>query len=206
MKRETPPDDTISPERFRRLVGRSRSVRRFGGDVPVGIGTLERLVDLARHAPSGANRQSLKFWLSCDPALNEEIFPCLAWAGYLEEWDGPAPGERPAAYIAILHDTVVSEGYGCDHGIAAQTIMLGAAAEGLGGCIIGSVDRERLARVLALPERYRVLLVLALGFPAETVEIEEAGEGGDIRYWRDVGGVHHVPKRALGTLIAGRRG
>ncbi|MDD3642873.1 MAG: nitroreductase family protein [Candidatus Krumholzibacteria bacterium] len=206
MDRETPPDDTISPELFRRLVARSRSVRRFDGSAPVGIETLERLVALARLAPSGANRQPLRFWLSCDPALNGEIFACLSWAGYLEDWDGPAPGERPAAYMVILHDTEVAEGYGCDHGIAAQTIMLGAAAGGLGGCIIGSVDRERLARVLDLADRYRILLVLALGFPGETIEVEDVGDDGDIRYWRDAGGAHHVPKRALEDLIVGRRG
>ena len=200
------PDDTISPELFRRLAARSRSVRRFDESAAVGIDTLERFVALARTAPSGANRQPLKFWLSCDAALGGDIFPCLSWAGYLKDWDGPAPGERPAAYIVILHDTEVSEGYGCDHGIAAQTIMLGAAAEGLGGCIIGSVDRERLARVLGLPGRYRILLVLALGFPAETVVIEDTGDDGEIRYWRDTGGVHHVPKRPLSELIVGKRG
>lgn len=206
MDRKVTPDDTISPELFRRLVGRSRSIRRFDAGVPVGIDTLERFVGLARLAPSGANRQPLKFWLSCDRALNDEIYPCLAWAGYLKDWDGPGPQERPAAYIVILHDTEISEGHGCDHGIAAQTIMLGAAAEGLGGCMIGSVDRERLARALDLPDRYRILLVLALGTPSETVELEEAGAGKDIRYWRDRDGVHHVPKRPLGELIVGRRG
>ena len=206
MNRRTIPDDTISPELFRRLASRSRSIRRFDTSAPVGIETLERFVGLARLAPSGDNRQPLKYWLSCDRALHEEIFPCLSWAGYLKDWDGPEPEERPAAYIVILHDTDVSEGHGCDHGIAAQTIMLGAAAEGLGGCMIGSVDRERLARALGLPDRYRILLVLALGVPAESVVVEDAGNDGDIRYWRDSGGVHHVPKRPLGELIAGRRG
>lgn len=206
MKRQSAPDGTISHELFRRLASRSRSVRRFDEGAPLGIETLERLVGLARLAPSGANRQPLKFWLSCDPGLNGEIFPCLSWAGYLKGWGGPAPGERPAGYIVILHDAGICEGCGCDHGIAAQTIMLGAAAEGLGGCIIGSVDRERLARVLDLPDRHRIMLVLALGLPAETVRIEEPGETGDIRYWRDAGGVHHVPKRPLGELIVGRRG
>jgi len=206
MDRKTTPDDTISPELFRRLAARSRSARRFEEDAAVGIETFERFVGLARLAPSGANRQPLKFWLSCERPLNEEIFPCLSWAGYLKGWDGPAPGERPAAYVIILHDTHVSEGYGCDHGIAAQTIMLGAAAEGLGGCIIGSVERERLAKVLGLPDRFRILLVLALGVPAERVRIEDVAEAGDIKYWRSSDGIHHVPKRVIEELIIGRRG
>jgi nitroreductase len=199
-------DDTISPELFRRLVARSRSIRRFEEKAPVGLETLEGLAGLARLAPSGANRQPLKFWLCCDRGLNEEILPCLSWAGYLKDWQGPAQGERPAAYIVVLHDTMVGEGCGCDHGIAAQTIMLGAAAQGLGGCIIGSVDREKLSRVLELPDRYRIMLVLALGLPAERVRIEDSLVAGDIRYWRDTDGVHHVPKRPLEELIVGRRG
>jgi hypothetical protein len=44
-------------------------------------------------------------------------------------------------------------------------------------------------------------LVLALGEPAEEVVIDEVGEDGDIKYWRDDEGVHHVPKRSLDELI-----
>jgi hypothetical protein len=44
-------------------------------------------------------------------------------------------------------------------------------------------------------------LVLALGEPAETVVIDEVGEDGDIKYWRDDDDVHHVPKRSLDELI-----
>lgn len=62
--------------------------------------------------------------------------------------------------------------------------------------MIGSVQREPLRRALNLPERYEILLVLALGKPVETVVLEAAKDG-DIRYWRDEHGIHHVPKRSL---------
>ncbi|MGQ9778401.1 MAG: hypothetical protein ACUVRM_00795 [Bacillota bacterium] len=42
---------------------------------------------------------------------------------------------------------------------------------------------------------------MALGVPAETVVLEELVPGGDIRYWRDEAGVHHVPKRSLAEII-----
>jgi nitroreductase len=183
------------------LIRRNRSYRRFHQDVPVEPETLRELVRLARLSASGANRQPLKFLLATDAATNARIFPALGWAGYLKDWDGPAEGERPAAYVVILGDTTVSKSFGVDHGIAAQSMMLGAAERGLGGCMIASIDRTALREALELPEAYEILLVLALGKPAEEVVIDPVGPRGDIRYWRDEEGVHHVPKRSLETLI-----
>jgi nitroreductase len=79
--------------------------------------------------------------------------------------------------------------------------MLGATERGLGGCMIGSIDRPQLRQVLDIPERYEILLVLALGKPAETVMLEDVGPDGDIKYYRDEDDVHHVPKRTPDELI-----
>jgi nitroreductase len=162
---------------------------------------LRELVDLARLSPSGANRQPLKFFLSADEATNAKVFPHTLWAGYLKDWPGPGKGERPTAYIVILCDKTISDTPGVDHGIAAQSIMLGAAERGLGGCIIGSIHREKLREALGLAEHLDILLVLALGKPVERVVIAQPGADGDIRYWRDEEHVHHVPKRSLDELI-----
>jgi nitroreductase len=186
---------------LRDLVIQNRSCRRFEEGFAVERGTLEELVDLARLSPSAANLQPLKYMLFYEPQRNAEVFPHLAWAAYLKDWPGPAPGERPSAYIIILGDTTISKTFGCDHGIAAQTILLGAREKGLGGCMIGLIEREALRAALELPARYEILLVLALGQPREQVVIEEVGPGGDLKYWRDRDGVHHVPKRSLRELI-----
>ncbi len=183
------------------LVKKNRSYRRFDTDVSVTLETLRELVDLARLSASASNRQPLKFLLSADPARNACIFPCLGWAGYLSEWHAPAEDERPTAYIVILGDTKIRCEFGVDPGIAAQSMMLGATERGLGGCVIGSIDRLTLRDVLSIPDRYEILLVLALGKPAETVVIDPVDETGDIKYWRDEDDVHHVPKRSLETLI-----
>ena len=79
--------------------------------------------------------------------------------------------------------------------------MLGAAEQGLGGCMIASVQREVLCAALGIPERYEILLVLALGKPAETVVTEPIDVSGGVRYYRDEESVHHVPKRSLEALI-----
>ena len=183
------------------LVQKSRTIRRFYQDVPVEMETLRELVDLARLSPSGSNLQPLKYYLSNQPEKNARIFQHLGWAGYLKDWPGPVEGERPTAYIIIMGDSTVSKAFGCDHGIAAQSIMLGAAEKGLGGCMIGSAKRSDLSAELNLPPQFEILLVLALGKPKEIVQVDPIGPDGDVKYWRDEQQVHHVPKRDLKDII-----
>lgn len=186
---------------IRDLIERNRSYRRFHQSVSIDISTLRELVDLARLSASGANLQPLKYVLSCDPQQNEAIFAHLAWAGYLLDWLGPAEGERPAAYIVILGDKNISSSFGCDHGIAAQSILLGAVDRELGGCMLGSINRKGLTKTLGLDDHLEVLLVVALGKPAEKIVLEDLAPEGSIKYYRDDQGVHHVPKRSLEEII-----
>lgn len=101
----------------------------------------------------------------------------------------------------MLNDTTISTNYFCDHGIAAQTILLGATEKGYGGCIIASVDKTKLRNNLQIPEKLEIIQVLAMGKPTEEVKIEPVGNDGDIKYWRDKNQVHHVPKRNLEDII-----
>lgn len=188
---------------LKELVVKTRSYRRFHQGESISTETLRELVDLARLSASGANRQPLKYMLSSDAKQNAQIFPLLAWAGYLQDWPGPEEGERPSAYIVVLGDTEVSKNFGVDHGIAMQNILLGATERGLGGCMIGSVKRDALRELLKIDARYEILNVLALGKPKEVVIIERVGPEGDVKYWRDAERVHHVPKRALEDIIVG---
>jgi nitroreductase len=185
------------------LIRSNRSFRRFFQAKAVSPDTLKWLVNLARCSASAANLQPLKYLLSHDPQKNEAIFSCLAWAAYLQDWPGPEEGERPAAYIIILQDKEIAREVWCDHGIAAQSILLGAREKGLGGCMIGSIKKDLLRELLSLPPRYEILLVIALGEPRETVVLEEIGPQDSIKYWRDEDGVHHVPKRRLEDIILG---
>ncbi len=183
------------------LILNNRSYRRFKQEIPIKRETLIELIELARLSPSGSNLQPLKYILSNEPEKNSVIFEHLAWAGYLTDWEGPTKGEQPSAYIVILKDLEISRSFGCDHGIAGQSILLGAVEKGLGGCIIGSVKRSELNSALNIPQRYEIRIVIALGVPKEEVKLENVGPDGDIKYWRDNKGIHHVPKRALADII-----
>lgn len=182
------------------LILRNRSYRRFYQSEQITITQLTDWIDLARCSASARNSQSLKYILSNDNGLNAEIFEHLAWAGYLSNWKGPEEGERPAAYIVMLHDTLISGNYLCDDGIAAQSILLGATEAGFGGCIIYTVNRQKLKEKFRLSDQYEIIQILALGKPKETVVLDEVKEG-DIKYWRDEHQVHHVPKRSLEEII-----
>jgi nitroreductase len=186
--------------KLKELVLKTRSFRRFNESQRIDSQTLANLVDLARLSASGANRQPLKFLIYNDPVDCTGIFTSLIWAAYLKDWGGPVQGERPAGYIIILGDKSISESFGVDHGIAAQSIMLGATETGLGGCMIASIKREELRLKLNIPEKYEILLVLALGKPIENVVIDEIRDG-DVKYWRDSEKNHHVPKRPLSEVL-----
>jgi len=182
------------------LVLKTRSYRRFDESRRIEYKVLEELVELARLSASASNRQPLKYGICNSPEDCEKVFPSIAWAGYLKNWDGPEPGERPSGYIIILGDRSITETFNVDHGIAAQSIMLGATETGLGGCMIASIKRDQLRKEMRIPEQYEILLILALGKPVENVIIDEIKEG-NIKYWRDSEKNHHVPKRPLDELI-----
>jgi nitroreductase len=186
---------------FRDLVLKNRSYRRFYQDSAISWDVLQGLVDLARLTASAGNKQPLKYIISSDQSTNAKIFSTLAWAGYLKDWPGPPEGERPSAYIIMLGDTGIANSFNFDNGIAAQTILLGAVEQGLGGCMIMSVQREKLRELLKIPPQFEILLAIALGKPKETVILEDLGADGDVKYWRDEEQKHHVPKRLLKDVI-----
>jgi nitroreductase len=186
---------------IRDLILKNRSFRRYCQDYEVSIDTLKELVDLARLAGSSGNRQSLKYLLINDPLKNTIIFSTVfSWATLVEA-NRPKSEEKPAAFIIILGDKEISEFFGCDYGIAAQNILLGAVEKGLGGCMLAGIDKDALRKSLNIPARFEILLVVALGKPDETIILESLEPGSDTHYWVDRNKVNHVPKRSLEEII-----
>ncbi len=183
------------------LVLNNRTYRRFYGEEKISRETLLDLIELARLSSTGANLQQLKYIISNTPEKNQMIFQELKWAAYLKNWDGPVEEERPSAYLVMVADKEIGSNIYWNHGIACQSILLGATEKGLGGCMFGGFNKENLKKKLQVPDRYEILLVIALGKPKEEVVLEDLGPEGDIKYWRDEKGVHHVPKRRLEDLI-----
>lgn len=179
------------------LILKNRSYRKFHQDAFINRETLEKLINLARLSGSGANRQALKYILSNELERNSIIFKHITLAG------NPGEEDAPTAYIVILGDKAISKTFGCDHGIAAQSILLGAVEKGLGGCMVGLVKREELAKALYISDQYEILLVIILGKPKEAPVIDSVFKEGTNMSWVDEEGVRHVPKRSLNEIIIG---
>lgn len=184
---------------IRELITRNRSFRRFDESVKISSEAIAQWIDLARLSGSARNAQPLKYAVVSSAEMCARIFPHLGWAGYLKDWKGPVEGERPVAYIVVLKDKEIADNHYCDDGIAMQSILLGAVEAGYGGCMIGSVNKNKVSEILQLADHLEVLWVIALGKPVEEVVLDTAGR--DIKYWRDENQVHHVPKRPLEDLI-----
>lgn len=185
---------------FESLVYKCRSIRRFDESFHFTIEDMRRFISITRYVGSAGNMQIVRYMLSCEEHHNNTIFNCLRWATYLKDWDGPVIGERPSGYIVVLIPAESHRHASFDAALAVQTILLSAVERGLGGCILGSIDRKRLRERVHISDVYRIEVIVALGKPVENIEVEETISN-NIRYWRDTAGTHHVPKLPVEKLI-----
>ncbi|MCR5425366.1 MAG: nitroreductase family protein [Lachnospiraceae bacterium] len=189
---------------LRELVLKNRSYRGYDRSRKITKEELLELVDLARICPSSKNGQALKFHIAYEEEEVARIQPTTMWAGALPELHLPYPGTEPVAFIVICIDTQLAPNEAVfvrDVGITAQTMLLGAAEKGLGGCMIGSFKRADLIEAIGLPEHLSPNLVIALGKPAEEIILTQVPENGSTNYYRDEAGIHYVPKRSLEDLL-----
>lgn len=186
------------------LLKQNRSYRGYDEAYRVSRAVLEELIGCTRYAASSVNIQPLKYLAASEPETVSRIQPLTHWAGRLKELHLPREGHRPTAFIVICQDMSVSDSptmFQRDIGIAAQTILLATTEKGLGGCMIGSFEKNALKKTLSLPERIEPMMVLAIGKPDETVLLTGLGPDGSTDYYRDENDVHYVPKRALKDIL-----
>ena len=185
------------------LICRSRSYRSFDQTQRITREQLLAWVDHARLSPSSINLQMLKFRLVYRENECDAMLANTRWAGKIKDQKLPPDGHAPTAYVVICADTAVietAEKFQKDVGICAQSIMLAAAEEGFGGCMIGSFSPDRASEDLSLAPSLRPQLVLALGKPDEEVELTDAAPDGSVTYYRE-NGIHYVQKRALKDIV-----
>ncbi len=194
-------EDCKTFDRLRDLLRFDRSVRRFDASRTIDRDTLVSLVELTRYCASSQNMQPLRYIIVDEKTGKDRLFPLLRWARHLKDWPGPAQSERPSAYLVQLTDTRIAPSLLCDCGLQLQAITLGAAALGISGCIIRNFTPDEVHSALGLEDFYKVEYVLALGYSAETVRLEDLAPGADYSYYRLPDSTHVVPKRPLGELI-----
>ncbi len=181
------------------LILTRRSMRQFK-PAPISKDILEKLVNSARLAPSGANLQSLEFVAIDDEELRNKLFSCLRWAAYIVPEGNPKAGCEPTAYIVILVNLDIRKSeYERDVGAAVENMILTAWEKRIGSCWIANADTNRIQKMLKIPENYKVDSVLALGYPDEEPRTEEMKDS--VKYWKDSKGQLHVPKRRMEDIL-----
>jgi nitroreductase len=172
---------------FTRAVRRRRMVRAFDRR-PVPPELVDRLLDLARRAPSAGHTQPWAFvvlegadtarlW---DVTLPAERRASFRWPALLDAPVVIVPLVSPEAYVdryreADKRGTGLGVGtsawpvpyWWVDGGMAVQTLLLGAADAGLGALFYGLFDQERaVLDALGVPVGWRAPGSVALGWPA----------------------------------------
>lgn len=189
---------------IKEIVKKNRSYRGYDESRRITRAELMELVDCARYAPSSVNRQPFKYLLADTKEELDKIQPLTGWARALPHMQLPHPGKCPTAFIVICQETEWDADlnrYIRDVGIVAQTMLLAAVEQGLGGIMIGNFSPEKVAKALDLPTHIVPMLIVALGKPDEQIVLTEIEDGESIQYYRDAQDVHYVPKRKLEDII-----
>lgn len=143
-----------------------RSIRKFQNK-PIPTEKLEKILDAGRWAPSASNRQAWKFVI----VQNIEKRKKLAEASRNRTFVGEAPTIIIA--VSLNPDYVMSCGvpsYAVDISTALDHMMLAAVEEELGTCWIGAFHQQTVKNLLNIPEEYKVVALLPIGYPAEKPE------------------------------------
>ena len=123
---------------------------------------LNRVLEAARLAPTGGNRQEVKFVV----VRNKELRAKLAEATGNQKHVGQAP--VLIAAVSTGPERMMLCGvpaYPVDAAIAVDHITLAAVEEGLGTCWIGAFRQEMVRSALGIPDKYMVAALLTLGYP-----------------------------------------
>ncbi|HUU54051.1 MAG TPA: nitroreductase family protein [Armatimonadota bacterium] len=140
-----------------------RSVRHYRPD-PIPQEVLDRVLDAARIAPSGSNRQPTRLIVVTDPKIKEQLVPLCHDQAFI--------ATAPVVVVACGRDLHYNRGewmgdYAMivDVSIAVDHLTLAARAEGLGTCWIGSFSNAKLKEFFGLPDDVNVVALTPLGYP-----------------------------------------
>lgn len=177
-----------------------RTYRRFE-QRPVAPEILTEAVEAARIASCGNNRQTVRYIIVQSPDVVAAVQPLVHWAASLPPEQGhPKPGEEPVAFIAVLQDERLPGCSDTDVGLALGSMTAAAWAHGVGSCLMGSIDRPALTKLLGLPEGIKLRYMVALGYPSHQSHLVTAVDG-NVKYYLDDARDYCVPKRPMKEVL-----
>ena len=177
-----------------------RTYRRFE-QKPVEPAIAREIMEAARIASCGANRQTLKYVLVQSPEMVAKVQPLVKWAGYLPPEQGtPKADELPTFYAAVVQDTAIPGDLATDTGIALANMTLAAWDKGVGSCIMGAINKPALTALLGIEEPQKLAFMVAFGYPTHKAGIVPMTEQTGVKYYLDENRDYCVPKRSAEEL------
>lgn len=145
-------------------VSKRRSIRKYK-EIEVEDEKLQNILEVARIAPSAANRQEWKFIIVKDKESREKLVEAANGQSFV--------AEAPVTIVACSTESerVMPCGqfaYTVDLSIAVSFMILEATELGLGTCWLGAYDEEKVRNILQIPERIRVPAMFTLGYADES--------------------------------------
>lgn len=161
---------------FKELQLKRESCRVYS-DKPVSREVLTNLVEVARFSPSGCNSQPWHFIIVDEDESREKVVEAFDDNGLT----GCPWGDKVPAFIIICEEKAqlkpgVAEHYGSQHfaqmdiGMAAMALCYEASTKGLGTCMIGTMNQEKLKKSFGIPKDKVVRLIITVGYPAQETE------------------------------------
>jgi nitroreductase len=142
-------------------IQKRKSVRVYDS-VPIPKEKLEKLFEAARLAPSADNLQPWHFIIVTDPEKRKQLSKA-PFASFL--------AESPVVLVACGDKKASPNWYMVDVAIALEHIVLTATNEGLGTCWVGSFNEPRVKEMLRIPEQFKVVALLAIGYSCEKIDL-----------------------------------
>jgi nitroreductase len=156
---------------FHKVIRTRRSVRAYKND-SIPDETLKTVLEAARIAPSGSNRQPWKFIIVKDDELKNRLAEACGNQRFI--------GEAPVVVVACGYKIPYNRGgymgemgMVMDVSIAFTQLILAAWAEGLGTCWIGLFDNDEIKKMLNIPPEVNVVAVTPLGYPESEVQVDK---------------------------------
>jgi nitroreductase len=152
-------------------IRKRRSVRQFTGE-RIPAADLETIVDAARLAATGSNRQPWEFVVVTEAEMIDQLTIAGKWM------------KSAGAIIAVVMDPY-SHWWLEDGSAAIENMLLAATALGYGSCWVegdSQPHEERVKALLGIPKGKRMMALIPLGVPEKWPTVEKRSLK-DVLHW-----------------------
>ena len=193
----------MNSKEIMQILEERRTYRRFDEGRPIPDEVVADMKRSAQLASSAMNRQPLRYIYIRTPDTVNRVFDITSWGGALPDGKGrPKAGERPTMFVAILSEKALQSRFTAfDEGLAASNLTLSAYAHGVGSCILGSVNADKLRDLLKIDESLDISCVIGFGYPTHKSTVTEISADGDVKYRLDENRDYIVPKKKIEDTV-----